>query len=559
MLEILKVISFLLRTSRQIRLARLTTYAAVAAGLLSGVGQTTLLALVNAGLSNPSNRRLVLSFATLCVLVPASRFTSQVLLNLLGARAVFAVRMRLCRSILSTPLRRLEEIGSHRLLACLTDDVTSLTNALILIPALSMHVSIVLACLGYMGLLSGRLFLLVLGTMLIGMFTYNLPLGRARFYLTRLRSRTDTLFKHLRGVVHGAKELQLHQERQQGFLDSVLTPTAEAIRSDTFLGNTIFTAATVWGNLFFFIIIGILVFSRPFGVDVRMLSGFTLALLYMLTPLEVLFQALPILGRAAAAAAKLERLGLELGSQTAEKGPPAAPAPPPAWRTLQLVRVTHAYHGEDGQTGFSIGPIDLTFRAGEMIFLIGGNGSGKTSLAKIIVGLYQPESGEIQLDGRSIGAEDGQRYRQMFSAVFSDFYLFEELTGIADEGAEEKAQRYLERLELDRKVTIAGGALSTLDLSQGQRKRLALLAAYLEDRPIYFFDEWAADQDPQFKAIFYFEILPELKARGKTVFVISHDDQYYEVADRLIKLNYGQVEWDRPGAQAAEVAGGLFR
>jgi putative pyoverdin transport system ATP-binding/permease protein len=550
MVEILKVLAFLLRTSREVKLARLAAYAAIATGLLSGVGYTALLALVNSGLAAPSNRRLALAFVALCVVVPASRLTSQALFNLIGARAVFAVRLRLCHRILATPLRRLEELGAHRLLACLTDDVTALTSALALVPALSMHVAVVCACLAYMGWLSGRLLLLVLAAMLAGMTTYTLPLDRARRYLTRLRQETDALFRHFRALVHGAKELQLHEGRRQAFLDSALTPTSQAIRSYTFLGNTVLTLSAVWGNLVFFIVIGILVFTRPFGAETRTLSGFILALLYMLTPLEVIFQSLPVLARAAASAAQLERLGIELGSR-AEEAPVALPAAPPAWRTLRLASVTHAYRSEDGRAGFTLGPIDLTFRSGELVFLIGGNGSGKTSLAKLLVGLYQPESGEILLDGRPVGEADRERYRQMFSAVFADFYLFEDLSGLARERPEEEARRYLKRLELDRKVEVKDGALSTLDLSQGQRKRLALLSAYLEDRPIYFFDEWAADQDPQFKAIFYFEILAELKARGKTVFVISHDDAYYEVADRLIKLNYGQVEWDRPGARAA--------
>jgi putative ATP-binding cassette transporter len=95
------------------------------------------------------------------------------------------------------------------------------------------------------------------------------------------------------------------------------------------------------------------------------------------------------------------------------------------------------------------------------------------------------------------------------------------------------------------------GAFSTLALSQGQRKRLALLTAYLEDRPIYLFDEWAADQDPQFKEIFYHHLLPELRARNKTVLVITHDDRYYDVADRLIKLDYGKLVYDgRPAGLA---------
>ena len=180
-------------------------------------------------------------------------------------------------------------------------------------------------------------------------------------------------------------------------------------------------------------------------------------------------------------------------------------------------------------------------RPGELVFLVGGNGSGKSTLAKIITGLYAPESGEIRLDGKRITDANRDDYRQLFSAVFGDFYLFENLLGLGDGNLDGQAREYLEHLHLDHKVKIRNGELSTTSVSQGQRKRLALLTAYLEDRPFYMFDEWASDQDPYFKNVFYTRLLPELKARGKAVLVISHDDKYFDAADRVIKLDYGKL------------------
>ena len=177
---------------------------------------------------------------------------------------------------------------------------------------------------------------------------------------------------------------------------------------------------------------------------------------------------------------------------------------------------------------------------------MGGNGSGKTTLAKLLCGLYIPESGALWLDSKPITDVTRDQYRQLFSVVFSDFYLFEKLLGLEAFNLDKRAAHYIAHLQLDHKVEVRGGQLSTVDLSQGQRKRLALLTAYLEDRPIYIFDEWAADQDPVFREIFYYELLPELKAKGKTVLVISHDDRYYGMADRILKLDYGQL------AEAAE-------
>ncbi|HCF26093.1 MAG TPA: ABC transporter ATP-binding protein, partial [Cyanobacteria bacterium UBA11049] len=196
-------------------------------------------------------------------------------------------------------------------------------------------------------------------------------------------------------------------------------------------------------------------------------------------------------------------------------------------------------------SSFVLGRLNLTFHPDELVFIVGGNGSGKSTLAKLIIGLYVPETGEIKLDGQLINKENREWYRQHFSVIFSDFYLFDRLLGIGISNLDLQAKEYLEQLHLDRKVKVENGSLSTTALSQGQRKRLALLTAYLEARPIYLFDEWASDQDPFFRDIFYKQILVNLKQQGKIVIVISHDDRYFHLADRIIKLDYGKVEYER--------------
>jgi putative ATP-binding cassette transporter len=246
---------------------------------------------------------------------------------------------------------------------------------------------------------------------------------------------------------------------------------------------------------------------------------------------------LPMLGRAKVALQKVESLGLSLADIAVAEESVAAAVTQPSWKSLELLGVTHAYHREKESSTFLLGPINLTIHSGEIIFLIGGNGSGKTTLVKLLTGLYRPEEGAILLDGKVVDEEHYDDYQQNFSVVFSDFYLFEKIPGLTS--AELEAQH------LNHKVKIKDGVLSTIALSQGERKRLALLAAYLENRPFYVFDEWASDQDPLFKGIFYEEILAELKARGKTVLVVSHDDRYFHLADRLVKLDYGEIDLDQ--------------
>jgi putative ATP-binding cassette transporter len=265
--------------------------------------------------------------------------------------------------------------------------------------------------------------------------------------------------------------------------------------------------------------------------------------LYLITPLEFLLNSLPFLGRAKVSIDTVEQLGKTLTEPVADGRGDMAPHP--ALREgLEVSALTYTYHNTQRAEEFSIGPIDFVIRSGEIVFLTGGNGSGKTTFAKLLVGLYLPAGGRIVLDGEPITEANRESYRQWFSTVFQDFFVFDDLLGLEHPELDAKAREYLLSLQLDREVEVKGGRFSTVDLSQGQRKRLALLTAYLEDRPIYLFDEWAADQDPVFKRIFYTEILSSLKERGKAVIVISHDDRYYDLADRVIKLENGKIVAD---------------
>jgi putative ATP-binding cassette transporter len=251
------------------------------------------------------------------------------------------------------------------------------------------------------------------------------------------------------------------------------------------------------------------------------------------------------LSRAQVAFDKISDLGLSLQHDSAESDLSACPETPTPWACLELVGVTHDYNSEGNLDRFTVGPIDIVLHPGELVFLIGGNGSGKTTLAKILAGLYAPQSGEIRFNGEPVTNNNRDDYRQNFSALFSDYYLFDRLFGVDEASRRSKAAAYLKVLQLDHKVEINDGRLSSTDLSSGQRKRLALLTAYLENRSVYIFDEWAADQDTLFKQFFYCEILPELKAAGKTLVVITHDDRFFHLADRVIKLENGKLEYDK--------------
>ncbi len=306
---------------------------------------------------------------------------------------------------------------------------------------------------------------------------------------------------------------------------------------------TRFILAQSWSLLLFYGLIGLLLFALPALKDFspQLLTGYIFTVVYLLGPLGAATNALPALGTANVALHKVEALGLSLTAHAHGENPSYQPDATGPWKDLRLAEIVYAYEPDKGERGFTLGPISLTIHPGELIFIAGGNGSGKSTLAKLVGGLYVPKAGEIRLNERPITEANREWYRQHFAIIFSDCYLFDGLLGLTDVGLDTRAQDYLVQLQLEHRVRIENGVFSSTALSQGQRKRLALLTAYLEDRPIYLFDEWAADQDQQFKAVFYTRLLPELRNRGKAVLVISHDERYFHLADRLIKLDEGRL------------------
>jgi putative ATP-binding cassette transporter len=271
----------------------------------------------------------------------------------------------------------------------------------------------------------------------------------------------------------------------------------------------------------------------------------TAAILFIMGPLQLVVQAVPVFARAQAAIRNLDVLESKLDRAMA---PPPVRADAAGYRGFQSIALEGAgfsYMAREGANGaFSVGPLDLRINRGEILFLVGGNGSGKTTALKLMTGLYFPDRGRVAVDGRPLDRKNIQTYRELFGTVFSDFHLFDRLYGI-ESVEESRVRALLDELELTEKTRFEGGRFTDLNLSTGQRKRLALAVALLEDKEILVFDEWAADQDPHFRHYFYDVILKRLKANGKTIVAVTHDDRYWPAADRVVKMDYGTIVDDR--------------
>jgi putative ATP-binding cassette transporter len=538
----MNIIVFLLQSSWQM------VAIAIGTGFLSGISSAGLIALISRAVGQPfsSSAPLIIGgFAGLALVALVTSIISQVMLVRLSQEAVMQLRLRLSRQVLASELRHLEQVGNPRLLATLTEDVQAVANAAFEIPFICIDLAIVFGCLVYIAWLSWTALLLVFALMGVAMLSSQQFLRKGGKLLSLAREEQDRLFNHFRALTEGIKELKLHYQRRQDFLHQDLQSTVVRFRRYNVRGLTLFAMAGSWGKLLFFFAIGFVLFVLPklLTLSPQALAGYILTFTYLMTPMDDIVNNFPVISRANISFLKIESLGLSLADRAEVSTAPAAIASD--WHRLELKAVTYPYGNEQDDSSFTLGPIDLVFQPGELVFMVGGNGSGKSTLAKLITGLYIPETGEILLDGQPITNENREWYRQHFAVVFSDFYLFERLLGVDSGNGGAIAQDYLKQLRLDHKVTIADGRFSTTALSQGQRKRLALLTAYLEDRPIYLFDEWAADQDPIFKEFFYTELLSKLKAKEKTVLVISHDDHYFHLGDRIIKLDQGQVEYDK--------------
>ncbi|MDR5835737.1 cyclic peptide export ABC transporter [Caballeronia sp. LZ034LL] len=534
-----------------IRQSRWILLLALVVSVVGGFANAGLVAIINQALGATPERLPTLGwqFLLLALAVLVTRTLSQTAFVQLGQNTKAALRMRTIHSVTEASYQNLERQGASSALTVLTSDLDTIVVFFLSLPSLAMNGSIVIGCLAYLGFLSWQVLVFAVITVVIGSLGFHLANTRAMFHLRSSRNREDDLVKHFRALFDGAKELKLHRRRRTAFVDDAIAANVEAVRVQRTRGYVLYTAAASWGSMILLAFIGCVLFvlTRFHAVDVHVLSGYAVVFLYMIMPIEGLLSSIPSLSSAKVALERIDKVNRDLPKENVEPSEAAT-----AFESISLNNITHSYFREKENEVFKLGPANLAFKPGELVYLIGGNGSGKTTLAKLIVGLYAPETGTVELNGRPVNEADRERYRQHFSVVFNDFFLFDELHGFAIDGLDAQAQELLELLHLEHKVTIHDGRFSTTDLSQGQRKRLALLVAYLEDRPFYVFDEWAADQDPAFKDVFYRRLLPDLKARGKTVLVITHDDRYFSLADRYIKLDYGQIAATGDGRELAQ-------
>lgn len=503
-----------------------------------------------------ANAPFALIFSLVCLTALFTRTLSQVMLTRVAIDVASGLRTHMYDRIAHAPLPALERIGAPRLIAALTTDVPRIVSGASMLPDILINLVMLVGMLSFLLVLNPDVFWFVLGCIAFGVLTYQIPTSIGRRYFVRARCSFDRLQESIHGLINGIKELKLSDKKRSDYFQSVLMSYEHEVRQNTKAGHTAVTVASNYGDVLSFFAIGSItfIFVNYHVVSTQDLIGVIMVLLYITTPVSVLLHSIPEM---AVARVSMQSVA-ELFQTMPEEELAEKQEEPQPWDRVRFDQVSYHYIGSGDDEGFRVGPMDLELRKGEITFIVGGNGSGKSTLCKLLTLHYRATGGMIYFGDHAITDESTGTYRQLISAIYSDYHLFEQILGITDEGLETAVDHYLAALDLDRKVTYCDGKFSTLSLSSGQRRRMALLASIIDNKELYVFDEWAADQDPAFKAVFYNRILPALKARGKAVIAITHDDRYFHLADQLVVLDEGEiVRVDRQNVQEARALTGL--
>lgn len=513
--------------------------------VISALGTTLVLALVNRAAQSGGGGHVGLALLFLaCIYFFA---VSQRFVMSASAREVetliHRLRLRIMERVRAADLAAMQQIGRAPIYAAVAQETQSISNSLPVLvvggqqAVLLIFVSLYLAWLSFVAFLMAGLF---------GLLAIAFHLGRLR----RLKEQSDALalqqgrlFEGLRGLLAGFKEVTLNRTRGDSVLREIVEASQSA-RDHTVTIKRVWSREFVATQLLFYLLLGVMVFVVPLFTthyhDVIVEA--TVGALFMVGPLGALAQSIPAMNDSLQALRNIraleERL-LRAGGDALEEEKEELPADLRPG-LLELEDLRYEFRDAQGKLGFALGPVSARFRSGEIVFITGGNGSGKSTLFRLMTGLVHPQAGRLLLDGTPLPIGAYAAYRDRVAAVFSDYYLFRRLHGL-DEVAPERIAAELERFELTGKTRVADGAFTTTDLSAGQRKRLALVVALLEDTPILMLDEWAADQDPLFRRRFYEEILPELKREGRMLICITHDERYFGAADRIYHMADGKM------------------
>jgi putative ATP-binding cassette transporter len=511
--------------------------------ILPGVAQSILISSVSTAAENSKTDGLQLWLLGLFILsCSISLLCINRALNLTNALVEMylnRVRQETTERVRRLNLAAYEQIGQSRIYAVLSRDLQTISQAApMAVNAVS--ASLMLFCSAiYIAYLSVTAFTITVTLVASAIYLYTRS-QKDSADTWRIATECEIGFQNnLSHLLDGFKEVKMNSRRGDDLLDNyLLRKSIETERWKIEAGRQ-FNAGMTTANLFVFLLMGITVFGLPQHLGSMAIAGRIITVIvYAGGAVDPILKALPAITKASVAVENLEKLTFDLSKHLPEA--PADQVAPSLSHRIDGRELVYTYTDPDGKAVFTLGPLDLTISAGEIVFIAGGNGSGKSTLIKVLTSLYEPESGSLVWDNAPVTPSNSNDYRNLFSAIFWDFHLFDRLYGMEPVDSE-RVEQLISEMNLRQKVSVENGRFSTLELSTGQRKRLAMIVAQLEDRPVCVFDEWAADQDPQFRQYYYEVLLPALRDQGRTVVATTHDERFFHVADRVVVMDEGQI------------------
>lgn len=505
---------------------------------LAGLANMGLIVLITSSLDSKVELKYLLFYYALTVSV-----------NLLGKNYVqtnlirfsreltYELRIKLIDKIFSTSYQKFEVIDRGRIYTALNDDLSSIgnsTNTFITLVTSSITAAGAFLFLATIAFWSTALTLLLLGIILVLYYSVS---KSSRIYFEEARNTQNVFMRLTNGMIDGFKEISLRRNKKLEYKADIADCAGEYKEKISVAAIRLVNVNLV-GELVLVVTLGLVAFAFPKlfpEIPSYTIMSFIIILLYLIGPINGILNSVPAIMQLKIAWNRIQQFLKDIPANIDLETIPG----PIETNIMSIGAKGVTFQYKNDQDAFTVGPIDLEVMSGEILFIIGGNGSGKSTLAKLLAGLYEPDKGELMINNKAVKSSQLSEY---FSTVFSPIYLFGKLYDIDLKDKSGEIEKYLELLDLDEKVKIVGNKYSTINLSGGQRKRLALLQCYLEDSPIYLFDEWAADQDPDYRRFFYRTLLPEMREKGKIIIAITHDDHYFDVADKILKMNQGKLE-----------------
>ncbi len=516
-------------------------------GSFSGLSNGAIVAIINASAitHRKGEEDLIRYFFMFVLAVSSYVYCNNYLLTMsveYGERIVKDFRIRIAERIRQSEILVFDRFETSQVFVTLSDNTTIISRASEPIFKACGSAVMLIFCFSYLYFISPVAFFINIAMTLITVLIFMKVEVEVEERFSEAYKYEKSFFHHIMQLLDGIKEIKMSYIRGDDLHENYIEPLAENARIHKVAANRLHVRNYLHTKIFVFFVMASFVFLLPMlqMISSEELISLIAVALFMISPIGDIVQAIPELAQANVAVEKLRDLEQNLDVRES----PYVKGVVEAVDELRLKQAEFCYRDSNNEPVFSVGPVDLEFRAGEVSFVVGGNGSGKSTLLKMLSGLYPLDKGTLMIDGVPVSHENRQVAREYFSAIFSDFHLFDRLYGMRDVNPKE-VNTLLRRMKLEFKTVFSEGAFSRIDLSTGQRKRLALIVTLLEDRPIYIFDEVASDQDPQFRAFFYNDILDDLRKRGKIVLVSSHDAEYFETADKVYRLDYGSIVDER--------------